>query len=295
MESSEGKNVLSEFLREVKVGQENVLDVSREVLGEGKDKITFAVQNRVLQPEPPLPPERVESPPRQHVFHTAESAAAYLAAGYASEHTVALADAVAQRIGITLDERAIGGVEVCSVTPVLHPIFEPWAVLMKQGPLDLREAVSFLQQHRREIIEPAGRELALDLGQIKASTEIEAHFGTPGKGRDAINGLMVTTRIKGQDQTSPVDLPEFIIIECPLFVGSVARRIEIDLTMAATEAGAVVVMFTSTALTAAVMEEFNAMLDTLAAKLPEGGVAALGRVSYGAGWDYLETGKGGDR
>jgi len=294
MESHETKNVLSQFLREVKTGQENILDVAREVVGD-KEQVTVAVQNRVLQPEQPPKPERAESPPRGHVFHTAQAAAEYLAAGYGSEHTVILADAAKREIGLCLNEDAAVGVETCYIRPVVHPVFAPWARLMDEGVIELRRAVLFMQTHRREIVSPKGCELALSLAQVKASTHIEAHFGTPGRGRDAINGVLIKTRVQGQEQTEPVDLPDSITIECPLFVGSESRKLEIDLTLAADGMDKVVVGFTSTHVTAAVMAEFEAMLATLQAKLPDGGVAVLGQLQYGQ-WQYLgdDEGKDGD-
>ena len=54
-----------------------------------------------------------------------------------------------------------------------------------------------------------------------------------GQGKNAINGVMVTTTIKGADSTNFGELPDTIVLDLPIYVGTQPTKIEIDLTLSA--------------------------------------------------------------
>lgn len=85
-----GKDIGNEFVNAVQEGNEHIIEIAREELGKGKgNKLVFAMQKRVLQPEQPQQPVKMESPRRAHIFHDAEGFAAYLAK-YKTDNTVVL-------------------------------------------------------------------------------------------------------------------------------------------------------------------------------------------------------------
>jgi len=271
---------LGGFLRKVAEGKENALEIVKEVLEDGKEKVTIALQNRVLQPEPPLKPERADSPKRAHEFHDVDGLISYLER-YKTENTVVFGDANSGRISVVLDEEASLGFEVLYLSPALHPLFKPWASLIAKGALDITEFAEFLLQNRRVIVEPNARELVLNFSQVRASIRTTVR---KGRGTKAINGVMVESEIQGEGSSEPIDLPETITIETPLYVNTVPREMELDL-LVASEGEKVVVLLGSAMVEEAKYKAFEEMLASVSNV--EDVTTAFGNPGHAA-WDIVK-------
>lgn len=273
---------LSEFLEGVNVGEVTALDVTGEP---GDRKLT--ISSRKLNPEAPRAPDRAESPARAHVLHSAESLADYIRR-YGSSKSVVLADVGGEAIYATLDETARGGFERVVMRPAIHPLWAPWAA--KAGlTTKIEDFAEFVAQHRRSVVAPPGRELVITLSQVKATVKVEIH---KGRGKNSINGVVVTTDIKGGgQQTETVELPDSITLLVPLYVGTEPQQIELDLTLKANAQGEVGVAITAGTVAEARLQAFARMVETVKAGCAgvEGGAGAV--FGYGKpetkDWDYL--------
>ncbi len=218
---------LEDFLRSVQKGQENTIEVVRTMLPDDKgEKTVLALQNRVMQPEPPKAPERSESPRRAHVFHAMEGFCAYLNDNK-TEKTVVFADVAGRTFYAVLDDTAGKGREVVTLEPQTHPLWKPWDDLL-DDPMGVKDLAKFLLQHRRQIGGDDPKMLIADFSQIRAAAEVEVQQGT---GKNAVNGLMIRTKIQGSKSDGLIDLPDTIIVNTPLFVGLPPQKIEVDVTL----------------------------------------------------------------
>jgi hypothetical protein len=283
---------LSEFLRKVVQGEENVLEVSEEVLGpdEGdpgsgpKRSVTVALQNRLLQPEPIRAPERKESPARAHVFNEVDGFCAYINR-YGGKNTVVLGYVTGEVIRAVLDDTSALGREIVNLSPDIHPLLEPWEKGLGRD-IPVREFAEFIILNRRQITDPEPKSLAMILSQIRLSKEIEVQSG---RGLTAVNGVMIKSRIQGIDQSDWLELPETICIVVPIFVGTPPVRMEIDLMICEVD-GEVIVRMASSDLKTKELEAFEAMVQDVKSKwIPTAGAAVmgLGSVSY-TEWQYLD-------
>ncbi|MBN1345994.1 MAG: DUF2303 family protein [Phycisphaerae bacterium] len=268
---------IEEFIRRIQRGQENALTIAHEEAQDGQKATRVILEQRE---QPPLEPIRAESQPRAHQFHSVEGFMAYLGK-YKTEHTVVLADVENGMFEAVIDEVTEKGREVITFTPIIHPLFQPWlGVLGKMIPL--AELTTFLMANRRLIVEPDGRELALMLQQVRASTTVTLHRG---RGAKAINGLICETEIKGQRNSEPVDLPETIKLQTPIYVGTDDVEVEADLVLDVVGGGEhVVATLTSADVERAKFEAFETMVAVLQGI--EGAVVSLGSANY-VEWTYL--------
>jgi hypothetical protein len=285
---------ISEFLRNVLKGEENVIDVIAEVLGDApgepdsgpKRAVTVALQNRVLQPEPIRAPERMESPPRAHEFHDVHGFCEYIQR-YGGKGTVILGNADNGQVLAVLDENAGHGRERINLRPIDHPLLSPWIVLVGSE-IPVREFAEFIILNRRVIIQPEAKPLALLLSQIRLSKEIEVQAG---RGATAVNGIMIKSKIQGVDDSRLVDLPDSIAIEVPVFFGMEPTDIEFDLLICSEETDVTVKMVSSD-LEAKRIEAFQAMIGQIESAFPVetdvagGPIIGLGDVNY-TEWAYL--------
>lgn len=270
---------IADFLRTVPKGNENAIELSELGLSDGGKARVVALQNRQLQPEPPIAPDRAESPRRQHIFHDVEGFGRYLEA-YKSKHTVVLADVPNVTIHAVLDETAENGFEVVTLQPQTHPLFAPWQKLLANEAVDILSFARFVLQHRRSIIKPDGLETALLFGQVRAASKVTLQKGV---GKKSVNGLVVETEIQSDRQAEPVDLPDTLTIRCPLYVGTPAVDLEIDL-LTAVIADSVAVIVSSSHVLEAEVEAFAGMVSALGEI--EGIVVGLGRPEHDS-WIYL--------
>lgn len=217
---------LKEVLERPIEGVETALTVIDAVDGKGKK---LEISQRRLLPEAPRPPIRAESPARGHVFFEVSGFIAYLRK-YGIERTVIFADPQAARVQATIDEEAKNGRETIEFRPMLHPQWKPWNDLLEQNTLPLADFLEHCANNRRGIVQPDARDLVLMFSQVNASSKVEV---AQGQGKNSINGVMVTTTIKGADDVKFGELPDTIVLDIPIFVGTQPTRVEIDLTLGA--------------------------------------------------------------
>jgi len=272
---------LAKALREILPGQESAVEIARKVLGDGKDQVTFVIRSE------PLPPIRVDSPPRAHEFHEVGGFADYLMRRYGAEggaDTVVLADIGSGTISAVLDEKATKGFEIVTFRPKAHPLITPWLQFLNdaQG-LEVRVLAEFVLANRRSIVEPDPRELVLLLGQVRASKNVTLEYG---RGNLGVNGVMVETTIQGKSQTTPVSLPDMIRIRAPLFVETPEKTVEIDLLASAVgDATRIHVRGVSADLAVARVEAFDAFVAHIEKTVPTA-VVARGRPDHGR-WEVV--------
>lgn len=269
---------LDSLLKNVRIGKETVLDITG-----GQDNRKLTVSMRSLLPEEPRAPKRKESPKRAHEFLSARSLADYLAK-YGKPGTVVFADPENEVISAALDEGATGGFEVVTMKPAAHPLWKPWAAIAGRA-MDVREFASFIAQNRRSVIDPDGRELALTFQQIKGSVSVAIQAG---RGKNSINGIVVTTEVKGERQSDLVDLPDTIRLLTPLFVDTGPESVELDLCVEARAEGQILVIVTAGTVLDAKTRAFEQMVEAIRGKTKEiGATLTFGRPKHAA-WAYLD-------
>jgi len=218
---------LANALREIISGKESAVEIARKVLDDGKEQATFAIRQE------PVPPVRLKSPPRAHVFHEVGGFIEYLLR-YGSQDaakTVVLAEVGSETVSAVLDDEAPQGFEIVHFTPHVHPLVEPWLQFLGiLDGLEVRALAEFVLANRRSIVEPDPRELVMVLGQVRASKHVTLEYGRGGLG---VNGLMVETTIQGKSQTQPVSLPETIRVRAPLYIDAAEVTFAVDLLASA--------------------------------------------------------------
>lgn len=294
----EEKNVIQEFLREVKLGTENILSVAKEVSEEGEKLTTIALQNRQLQPEPPAEPALARSPKRSHVFHDALGCGRYLAR-YGGANTIVLADVGHRRMVAVLDETETHGFETIRMEPRVHPLFAGWYELCDKTS-KVQNLAQYLLEHRREIVAPDAMTLLADFSQLRGTAKITTEVGTmTARKHHCINGLMVETTIQGENQKDLVELPDSITVEAPLYLGTAPLQFTFDLTLRVDpETHDILAKLTSCDLAAAEVAAFAEMMDQIETYLatlrlgtdgqlnPDGPVVTYGSVQYES-WDCV--------
>lgn len=272
---SDTETTISKLLRRVTEGQESIVELSKE-----GDLTKIAFGQRKLQPELPTP-TRMESPPRAHIFHTADSLLGYVER-YGCDNTVILLDVPAMSGCVVLDDKADEQFESLPFQPMQHPLFVEWSKMLGRR-IDVLQFAEFVMGHRRQIVVPDGREAAIVFSQLQASTKMTV---ARGQGKGAINGVMVETKIQGKTGEAFVELPESLTVRLPLFVGEPEADIEIDLLIGSQDTS-IWVSASAAGVLDAQLQAFTAMADKIRDGLPEMTVG-LGRIAHGA-WKYLQA------
>jgi len=275
---SEGHNVIKDFVREVKLGTENLLSVAKEVNDDGEKLTTIAMQNRQLQPEPPREAALARSPKRAHTFHEAAGLGEYLGK-YGGNNTVVLADVRARKMEVVLDESAIDGFEVLDLIPRIHPLFLAWYGL-KEHQVEIKVLAQFLLEHRREITDPDPMTLLADFSQLRGTSKITTESGTvTAKNHHCLNGVMVETTIKGVNNKELVELPNSITVKAPLYLGTEPQDFTFDLTLRVDpNNNEIVAKLTSADLEEAEVNAFEEMMQTIREQIA--GIAIFGSVEH---------------
>jgi hypothetical protein len=259
-----------------------VLDLEREMTPDAR-KLTVAVTQTPHEPKPPI---RAESPAPAHVFHDIAAFTRYVTHYGKHEATtsdvVILADVTKETIAAVLDETAGSGRTVVTFHPEKHPLFIPWynAIGKKIPVVDFAK---FAMERRRSVVDPDGRELAIMLSQVRGESTFTLHTGV---GKNALNGLMVRTKIEGTVRDLPIELPESLTIEVPLYLGQSKVRIELDLLIFSPEPDSIYVTITAADLEERFVESFQAMVEQLTDDLPTAS-CGLGSLQYRS-WEYLK-------
>ena len=143
-----------------------------------------------------------------------------------------------------------------------------------------------MMKHRRLVVRSdnglTGRELAMVFTQVTAESKIAISRGAGSN--KTINGVMVTTTISGTSQDVPVEIPDWISIEVPLFVGAGSEEIELDLLVESNRADQIQVSVMSAQIEEKMVASFSQMISKI--RDIEGIQTGLGKVSHGS-WKYL--------
>lgn len=281
--NNQDQSVISDALRNVPEGEENVITIIRDVGKSGKTS-TVTLQRKQIEP---LAPVRSESPRRAHLFHSAEGMGEYLKK-FGTKNTVVLGDVNEGVIYAVLDEKAEKGFEVIQFRPVVHPLWKPWEELVTERKIELDDFVDFLMFNRKAITEPAGMELIHIMSQVKASTSIEMHRG---RGNESLNGILVKTQIQSEEKEDVVDLPTIIELSIPIYVGTEERFVGLDITLQtrSAEPNKIWVFVTTGDLVQAKVDCFMQMFDQVKAADTNGyWIVSLGFTGHQA-WDYVKT------
>jgi hypothetical protein len=274
---------IERLLRQVNPGNETAIDVVEKLLEDGTKHVTLAVQQRKLNPEAPPAPVRAPSAKRIHFFYDTAGFAQYLAK-YGTENTVVLADPNEEGMTAVLNESAVDGYENVLFKPQTHPLFAPWEELLDDGGVvGIKDFVDFISRNRRAITNPHSRELMLLLSQVRMSREVELYVGDRN---NSTNGILIKTNVQGNNASDYVDIPETITISVPIYVGTAAVDMEIDLTVGGNEQRGVIVKLSTGDVLAKKAQLFDTMVADLRTALPKATVTT-GRVAYGT-WDYLK-------
>jgi hypothetical protein len=280
MDPNENARTVRELITSIVEGEQTVFKVAGD-LADGAQSLT--VDRRKLLPEAPRRDELADTPARAHTFFEPAGFVAYLKK-YGGGKTVIYADPVRRMAEAVLTEgQGQGGAEIVSLVPQISPYWQPWSALLGKA-LPLAALVEFLRENRRIIVEPEGRELVLALSQVTAASNIELQQGS---GRNSVNGLMVRTKIQGVDNTALVDLPETIVVRCPIFVGLFEERIELDLILRVVDGGeSIAAGFASADIRVAEIRAFERMVADLTDVDQFAALVTLGRTGYRP-WEVL--------
>ncbi|MEL6109855.1 MAG: hypothetical protein AAFU85_27920 [Planctomycetota bacterium] len=253
---------LSELIRTVTEGNETIFDVV-ESIGDGK---RLEISRRSAQPHEPVfvDPPVAPAQARCHTFHSIDHFAGYLDREAETDKCVVLADVEAGVIAAVLDEGDEKDREQITFIAKQHPLFRPWAKLIG-GCHDVREFSLFAMQYRNAINEPDGRELALMFSQIKAAKSVTQHVGI---GPKAINGVVIEMQIGSEKHEEPVELPESITIDVPLFLDTDPIQIQLDLLVTDRD-GKIVVFVTAPKMEQHRFDVFQGMIERVRSGIPD--------------------------
>jgi len=250
----------------------------RELFGAIPKVILMA--RRQLPPMRPDPPPRMETRPRAHLFHSVATFVEYLDRVKVAGETVVLADACEQVVSCVIDESKEKGVERLGFMPQIHPTLKPWTAIFNAS-VPLSFFLEFVLRNRRAVVSPDPAELVLTFSQVKAAKDVTIERG---RGATAINGVMVHTSIQGTKHAEPVDLPETITIEVPVYVDTEPQQIEVDLLVDVKDEE-IEVYASSSQLEEAIVSAFAEIVDVVRGL--DGVVAGFGKVSHSS-WEYVD-------
>ncbi len=271
---------LQEILERVTEGKATALNVAKKVL-DGKETVSLVIEQRQLLPEAPRAPIKRESDARSHVFFEVKSFAAYLEK-YGTKDTVVFGDPQEGIVYATLDETKKDGVEVLFFKPMLHPQWAPWEALIGKK-MEIASFVEFVLNNRNVVTEPDARELVYNLSQIKATSTTEIQRG---RGKNSVNGVMVTNRIQGVDKQELVELPEDLTLHVPIYIRTDKRKLMLALCIEAGEGSEILCSLSSGDILEAKVDAFDDMFESLEALKAKGATVTLGKVKHQP-WRYL--------
>lgn len=262
---------IAELIRKVTDGEETVFDLLRSEDGTAHE---VKISKRTLQPEAVVEKAVARAKARDHVFNDIEAFGNYLSRETAEETAVVLADVNSRTITAVLDEATNTDRETITLKALEHPLFTPWGRLLN-CPIPVIDFSLFVMKHRRSVVEPDGRELAMVFQQVKMSKAIQIYKGV---GKRSLNGVIVDIEIAGEKKGVPVELPEMIAIEVPLFVGTGKQRIELDVLVTDEKGDNVVVYLTAADVEQQRIVAFEEMVTRL--KEQTGLLVGLGEIKH---------------
>lgn len=260
-------------------GVETSLQLMKALEGNGQ---RIEVSMRRLNPEQPELPIRSESAARAHRFFEVRGFIDYVLK-FGGKDTVVFADPSRGVVQATLDENAAEGRETVVFAPMLHPQWEPWDRLLQKPELSLTEFLRHCANNRRGIIEPNARDLVLLFSQIQSCSKVDV---AQGHGKTAVNGVLITTTIKGVESQDIGDLPDTIKLLLPIYIGTQPTEIEIDLTLSAKPGEGITITLAAGDLLEAKFRIFTAMCAQFDELKTREMTVTMGSVNEEA-WEYL--------
>lgn len=261
---------IEEFIRTLRPGFETIFDLVKSSDG---STAGITVGHRELQPEPVAEPELSRSPKRNHEFHEIQSFLEYITKT-ATANSVVLADAHRLTATYVINEGSLNGRETCTFIPTLNPLLETWL----EGPWRATDFAQFVIENRRMITEDA-RDIAFLFRQLRMAKNIIIE---KGKGKNAINGVMVEVKIgpsgSGDTQQTPLELPDTIQISTPVFLGqSTPIPLEFDLFVYSDKDDQVMVSATNANIKLEIYEQFVESINGLKQDCPENVLVTFGQ------------------
>jgi hypothetical protein len=271
------KDMVNAHLEEARAGTPTTVEVVKKLSqGTKAERLEVTFARRV---ETPI---RAESPARAHWFQSLDGFIKYVA--QRGTQPVVLADAVTGAMAAVLDESAADGFEIVRFSPCLHPLYSPWQQRYGTA-MGMKDLARFVIQNCGIVREPAPSSLMARLKQIQVSKHVTVY---EGMGNRSLKGVVCTTKIQGKEENEVAELPEVLVLECPMFVGSPALKIEVDLLLeVADDSGQVQATLTSADADYKRVLAIQAMLNEVSASLPEA-IVSLGRLNY-QDWNYLPS------
>lgn len=285
-----GPQSLKGLIEQTVEGRGVAFAIVDEVASLPRDTDGVAAKALIIRHEHAAPPSpvRAESPRIANTFHEAAGFCRWLTREcQLRDQTNAMAvfiDAPNARAYAVLDEDADEGYEVVSLVPQVHPRWAPWATLLNKR-LSLDQLCDHVRDNRRSIAD--GRELVFALTQVRASTEVILESG---RGKKALNGLMIRTTIQGVKGEHAVELPDTITVRSPIFVGSDPVDIELELILEGSSDGtSVMARFASADIREATIAGFEAISERLLRLESEIAVVVAFGVPEHKPWEYLKA------
>lgn len=231
---SDNTDVLRRFIREVRKGDENALEVSRMVGKDGEEvKTTVAMVNRRVQPERPL---LARSPRRAHVFHDGKSLVDYIRHltqlrenAFSPAKMAILSDSQAGIIQVILDDSSSTGFEILEVRPLIHPLFAEWdRAIIDSRHFSQENFTDFIIKNHGVLKSPNYNDFKLLLQQLKFSTKIDIDSGF---GNGSFNAVRYEINVAGAKDIGQIEFPENLKIEVPIYAGTEPTEINIDIIL----------------------------------------------------------------
>lgn len=281
----------NELIENITQNKATAFSVVENLDSEGDtDGKKLVIEQRELQPEEPIIREIDRAAKRGHIFYDVGRFCDYLNREANIDRLTVLMNPHTYVAAAVLDEDDAQDRELIELRLSEHTILKDWRSEIFDRQVDVLQFAKFVMRHRRCVVDPPGRELAMLFSQVTMSKAVNVERG---QGAKAVNGIMCTVEISGQKQSVPVELPEMITVRLPLFIGDNEEfELEVDLLVEATGDDSVAVFATASGLDDAKAESMDTVLgilrsglnhDEASAHMP---VVALGEVRN-LDWNYV--------
>lgn len=262
---------VNEFLDGFSLRSGRSIDFVKKVL-DGREHVEVTFKTEVTDPV------RAESPRRRHTFHTVDGFAGYLQR-FGTQDIVVLADPKTGQARACLDETAPSGYEVVNFEPIVHPFWFPWHARLGLY-YTIKDFAEFVSCQRHVIVKPDPKALFMVLSQVRLCKKVTVESGIGAK---SLNGIMVETEVSGNSVKARVDLPEVIVLACPIFWGDEPSEIAVDMIVRASDG--VDVKLVSSDADRKRVEAIEGMMGSLIEKLPNA-IVTFGAIDH-APWEYV--------
>ena len=242
-------NTVKTFLEEVGDLETNALVVTKKMLEGGKEEVTLNLTKKKIMPE------RMESPPRNHICHEATTFAQLIEKNISAD-TIVLIDVENEVVSAVLNDKAEKGFEVILLKPAMDPRFKILEQTILNKSLSPKQFATAALLNRE--LMRAQPHLPMLLKQITIANNVVAH---EGMGNNSVNGLTCETQVKAGRGSEEIVLPDEIEIETPIYIGTPIQNFKIQVTVLPQSATEVKIQVTSPD---AELKKFQVFQDMLA-------------------------------